>query len=94
MLYLFFFGPRTRDLGKIDMVKSDPDRPWNWLRSRGENRQNVLKGIRGKWGKFSEDDLAALRGRADLVTQLAAKYGIENAQAQQDVDAFLKGRRF
>ena len=76
------------------MAQPDSDRPWNWLRSRDENRQPILDEIKGKWGKFSEDDLAALKGRADLVTQLAAKYGIENAQAQQDVDAFLKGRRF
>ena len=46
-----------------------------------------------KWGKFSEQDLSALKGNDDLVTQLAAKYSLEKAQAQRDVDALLKGRR-
>ena len=54
----------------------------------------VMKEIRAKWSYFSEQDVAALKGKADLVTQLAAKYGLEQAQAQKDVDALLKGRPF
>lgn len=57
-----------------------------------ETKQIILKEISSKWGKFSEQDLSALKGNDDLVTQLAAKYGLEKAQAQLDVDAFLKGR--
>ena len=30
---------------------------------------------------------------SDLVTQLAAKYGLEKAQAQRNVDAVMKGRQ-
>jgi len=37
--------------------------------------------------------LSALNGNVDLVTQLAAKYGLEKAQAQRDVDALMKGRQ-
>jgi len=44
-------------------------------------------------GKFSEQDLSALKGNDDLVTQVASKYGLEKAQAQRDVDALLKGHR-
>ena len=54
----------------------------------------VMKDIRAKWSHFSEQDVNALKGKADLVTQLAAKYGIEQVQAQKDVDALLKGRPF
>ena len=54
----------------------------------------VVKDICAKWGHFSEQDVAALNGKADLVTQLAAKYGLPQAQAQRDVDALLKGRPF
>jgi hypothetical protein len=57
-----------------------------------EARQIVLKEVGAKWGKFSEQDLSALKGKDDLVTQLATKYSIEKAQAQRDVDALLKGR--
>ena len=54
----------------------------------------VVKDICAKWSHFSEQDVAALNGKADLVTQLAAKYGLPQAQAQCEVDAMLKGRQF
>jgi hypothetical protein len=57
-----------------------------------EIKQVVLREIGAKWGKFSEQDLSALKGNDDLVTQVVAKYGLEKAQAQRDVDALLKGR--
>ena len=38
-----------------------------------ETKQTVFKEIRTTWGKFSEQDLSALKGNSDLVTQLVAK---------------------
>jgi len=35
-------------------------------------RQIVCNEIRLKWGKFSDQDLSALKDNGDLVTQLAA----------------------
>jgi hypothetical protein len=58
-----------------------------------ETKEVVFKEIRTTWGKFSEEDLSSLKDNNDLVRQLAAKYGIENTQAQRDVDALLNGRR-
>jgi hypothetical protein len=58
-----------------------------------ETKQIVLKEIGAKWGKFSEQDLSALKGNDDLVNQVVAKYALEKAQAQRDVDVLLKGRR-
>jgi hypothetical protein len=58
-----------------------------------ETKLVVLTEIRAKWGKFSEQDLSALKGNDDLVAQLAAKYGLEKAQAQRDVDGLMKGRQ-
>ena len=40
-----------------------------------ETRKIVLKEIGAKWGKFSEQDLSALKNRDDVVTQIVAKYG-------------------
>lgn len=57
-----------------------------------ETRQIVLKEIGAKWGKFSEQDLSALKNKDDVVTQVAAKYSLDKAQAQRDVDALMKGR--
>ncbi len=58
-----------------------------------ETRQIVLKEISAKWGKFSEQDLSALKGKDDLVIQVVAKYSLEKGQAQRDVDTLLKGRQ-
>jgi division protein CdvB (Snf7/Vps24/ESCRT-III family) len=62
-------------------------------RTAAETRQIVLKEIGAKWGKFSEQDLSALKGKDDLVTQIVAKYSLEKNQVQRDVDALLKGRQ-
>jgi len=58
-----------------------------------ENKQILLKDIGAKWDKFSELELGALKNRDDLVTQVVAKYSIDKAQAQRDVDAVMKGRQ-
>ena len=60
-----------------------------------DTRKILLKDIGAKWGKFSEQELGALKSRDDLVTQVVAKYSIDKAQAQaqRDVDAVMKGRQ-
>jgi hypothetical protein len=60
--------------------------------SAAETKQIILKEIGAKWGKFSQQDLSALKGKDDLVTQVASKYSLDKAQAQRDVDALMKGR--
>src|ERR1700730_16767596 len=44
-----------------------------------EIKQVVLREIGAKWGKFSEQDLSALKGNDDLVTQVVATSGVEKA---------------
>jgi hypothetical protein len=58
-----------------------------------ESKQILLKEIGAKWGKFSEQELGSLKNSDDLVTQVVAKYSIDKAQAQRDVDAVMKGRQ-
>jgi hypothetical protein len=58
-----------------------------------EQKGAVLKEICSKWSKFSEQDVAALKGKADLVSQVVTKYGLPQIQAQSEVDALLKGRQ-
>jgi hypothetical protein len=61
------------------------------------NTQRPATGMRGeieaKWGKFDEQEIAALKNNHDLVTQLQLKYQLDRAQAQRDVVAFAKGRQ-
>ena len=45
-----------------------------------ETGKIVLKEIGAKWGKFSEQDLSALRNKDDVVTQIVAKYGLESSR--------------
>jgi hypothetical protein len=59
-----------------------------------ENRKIIVKEIQAKWGKFSEQDLVALKGKDDLVSQVKSRYNLDQAQAQKDVDALLSGRAF
>ena len=58
-----------------------------------QNRLAVMRDIIAKWSHFSEQEVSALKGKADLVSQVVAKYGLDQAQAQRDVDAVLKGRQ-
>jgi division protein CdvB (Snf7/Vps24/ESCRT-III family) len=58
-----------------------------------EAKQILLKDISSRWGKFSEQELDALKSTDDLVTQIVAKYSIDKAKAQSDVDAVMKGRQ-
>jgi hypothetical protein len=58
-----------------------------------ETKQILLKDIGAKWSKFSQQELGALKNKDDLVTQVVAKYSIDKAQAQRDVDAVMKGRQ-
>ena len=46
-----------------------------------ENRQILFKDIGAKWGKFSEQELGALKSRDDLVDQVVSKYSLDKAQA-------------
>jgi hypothetical protein len=38
-----------------------------------QTNQVILKEVGAKWGKFSEQDLSALKGKDDLVNQVVAK---------------------
>ena len=55
-------------------------------------KRALLKDIRVKWGKFTEQDLNGLKNNDDLVSHVIAKYGLDKAQAQRDVDALRAGR--
>jgi hypothetical protein len=55
---------------------------------------NGMRGeIQQRWGKFSAQEISALKDKDDLVAQVQAKYVVDKAQAQRDVDAFAKGRQ-
>ena len=57
----------------------------------------AVAGMRGeiqqKWGKFSAQEITALKDKDDLVAQVQTKYSLDKPQAQRDVDAFARGRQ-
>jgi len=59
-----------------------------------DNKKIIVNELRTKWGKFSEQELSALKGKDDLVSQVQARYGLNKEQALRDIDALLKGRSF
>lgn len=66
-----------------DNTQSEPTKAAPGMRSE----------ILQKWGKFSAQEIAALKDKDDLVVQVQAKYAIDKTQAQRDVDAFARGRQ-
>jgi hypothetical protein len=70
----------------MNTANPNPNTPAN-------TKQILLKDIASKWGKFSEQELEALKSKDDLVTQVVTKYSIDKAQAQREVDALMKGRQ-
>jgi hypothetical protein len=85
-------GIFQRYFGDFGMTNTAPNTSAVTPATTAETKQIVLKDIGAKWDKFSEQDLSAIKGRDDLVTQVVAKYGLEKAQAQRDVDTVLNGR--
>ena len=75
------------------MNTTTPNTPTANTGSSPETKQVLLKDIGAKWSKFSEQELSALTNKDELVTQVVAKYSIDKAQAQRDVDAVMKGRQ-
>jgi hypothetical protein len=69
----------------------------NTIQSENVNVQAAARAMRGeieqKWGRFDAREIAALKDNDDLVTQLQAKYQLDKAKAQTDVDAFANGRQ-
>jgi hypothetical protein len=59
-----------------------------------EGKQLLLKDIAGKWPKFSEAEIAAIKNRDELVSGVQSKYSLDATQAGREVDGVLKGRAF
>jgi hypothetical protein len=41
-----------------------------------------MKEICSKWSKFSEQDVAAMKGKAEFVSQVVTKYGLPPIQSE------------
>ena len=62
----------------------------NW--NEVEGKWNQLKGnVREKFGKLTDDDIQVIAGKKDqFLGKLQERYGIARAQAEKELDAWLK----
>ena len=67
--------------------------PVTWDRIAGSWK--LFKGkVQKQWGKLTKDDIAAANGRREeLVGRIQMRYGIDKAQADQQVDAWVKAQK-
>ena len=67
--------------------------PVTWDRIAGNWK--LFKGkVKKRWGKLTKDDLAAADGRREeLAGRIQARYGIDKAQADKQVDEWMKGQK-
>jgi len=64
----------------------------NWDQVEGNWKQ--MKGaVKQKWGKLTDDDLTAAKGRAEILAgQLQQRYGMTKEEAQRQMDDFLQSQ--
>ncbi len=77
----------------VTMTGKPKTGPAAWDRIAGNWK--LIKGkVRKQWGKLTHDDVAAANGRREeLAGRIQARYGIDKAQADQQIDAWLKTQR-
>ena len=62
----------------------------NWDQVSG-NWKAVKGRFREKWGKLTDDDLEAAKGRRDeLVGRIQARYGTQKDRIEHEVDEFMR----
>jgi uncharacterized protein YjbJ (UPF0337 family) len=62
----------------------------NWDQVEGKWKQ-VSGHVKEKWGKLTDDDLQAIRGKRDqLVGKIQERYGIAKEDAERQVEEFSR----
>ena len=58
----------------------------DWMQFKGKVRSN--------WIKLTDEDLTRIRGRRDeLIRRLQARYGFAKAEAEREIEAWMKAQR-
>jgi uncharacterized protein YjbJ (UPF0337 family) len=77
-----FHPPAAREVSPMtwDQVQG------SWMQFKGKLRQN--------WAMLSDDDLMRIDGRREeLIGRLQARYGFAKAEAEREIDAWLKSQK-
>jgi uncharacterized protein YjbJ (UPF0337 family) len=66
----------------------------NWAQIQSDWMQFKDK-VRVNWVKLTEDDLIRISGRREeLARRLQARYGFARAEAEREIDAWMKTQRY
>jgi uncharacterized protein YjbJ (UPF0337 family) len=58
----------------------------NWMQFKGEVRNN--------WVKLTDEDITRIAGRrSELASRLRARYGFAKAEAEREIEAWIKAQR-
>ncbi len=58
------------------------------------DRRRLLREVLAAWPDLTEQGVASLRNRGELVMRVKARYDLSAIEAGRDVDRVLKGRPF
>ena len=66
----------------------------NWDQIQGDWAQFKDK-VRGNWIKLTDEDLTRIGGRREVLARcLQARYGFARAEAEREIDAWMKTQRY
>jgi uncharacterized protein YjbJ (UPF0337 family) len=73
---------------ELESVQTSQEALMDWNRIEG-NWKQVKGKVKEKWGKLTDDDLAAINGKRDqLEGRIQERYGIARDQVRKDVDTW------
>jgi uncharacterized protein YjbJ (UPF0337 family) len=87
-----FAAADGRSLASHPPEKFKKENVMDWNRVEG-NWKQVKGNIKEKWGKLTDDDLAAINGKRDqLEGKIQERYGIAKDQARKDIDDWYQSQ--
>jgi uncharacterized protein YjbJ (UPF0337 family) len=74
-------------------VRPHQETPMNWDQIQGDWMQFKNK-VRMNWVKLTDEDLTRIGGRREVLARtLQARYGFARAEAEREIDAWMKTQR-
>ncbi len=88
---LFVAAPAALPSPSFAQTAAPAARTWDviagsWKRVKGS--------VKRQWGKLTHNDIAEANGKRDVLAgKIQARYGIDKAKADAQIDAWLKGQK-
>jgi uncharacterized protein YjbJ (UPF0337 family) len=87
------FPPSREGRCAASPVHPHQETPMNWDQIQGDWMQFKNK-VRMNWVKLTDEDLTRIGGRREVLARtLQARYGFARAEAEREIDAWMKTQR-